>query len=88
MATKEELERAGRLARAIASDISIYYGDRIKKGIENDNLFEEMADELQEGITLFQQKVPHDIVNGTNLLERAIIDTIVATRSNIRTRIF
>ena len=88
MATTEEFEKARRLARAIASDISIYYGEKIQKGLENDILFDEIAGELQEGVNLFQQKVSHELVNNTNIFERAIIDIIIASRSHIRTRIF
>lgn len=88
MPTQEEYQKANRLARAIASDISIYYGEKIQSGLENDNLFEEIAGELQEGINLFQQKVPHEIVNTTNIFERAIIDIIVAGRGHVKTPIF
>jgi hypothetical protein len=88
MATQDEMDRASRLARAIASDISIYYGDKIKRGLENDTLFEEIADELKEAVTLFQQKVPPDIVANTNTLEKALIDILVAGRGQVRTRIF
>jgi hypothetical protein len=88
MATTEEFEKARRLSRAIASDISIYYGEKIQKGLENDDLFDEIAGELQEGITLFRQKVSAELVNNTNLFERAIVDIIVASRGHIRTRIF
>jgi hypothetical protein len=88
MPTKEELQKATRLARAIASDISIYYGEKIQKGLEHDNLFDEIAGELQEGINLFQQKVSHEIVNNTNIFESAIIDIIIAGRGHIKTAIF
>jgi len=59
MATTEEFEKARRLARAIASDISIYYGEKIQRGLENDNLFDEIAGELQPSIpevTVVRQK--------------------------------
>ncbi len=88
MATDEEIMKANRLARAIASDISIYYGEKIQRGLENDTLFDEIAGELQEGISLFQQKVPHEIVNNTNLFERAIIDIIIAGRGHVKTSLF
>jgi hypothetical protein len=88
MATNDELQMANRLARAIASDISIYYGEKIQRGLENDSLFEEIAGELQEGVNLFQQKVSHEIVNNTNIFERAIVDIIVAGRGHIQTPIF
>ena len=88
MDKSDEFKTANRLARAIASDISIYYGEKIQRGLENDTLFDEIRDELQEGMSLFQQKVAHDIVNNTNVYERAIIDIIIASRSHIRTKIF
>lgn len=88
MEESKDHKRANRLARAIASDISIYYGDKIKRGLENDNLFDEIKSELQEGIQLFRQKVTSDIVDGTNIFERAVIDIIIASRAHISTPIF
>ena len=88
MEKTDSIEQANRLARAIASDISIYYGEKIKRGLENDNLFDELRREFQEGVNLFQQKVSHEIVNNTNVFERAIIDIIIASRAHIRTKIF
>lgn len=88
MQKTDDPKMANRLARAIASDISIYYGEKIKSGLENDNLFEELRRELQEGVNLFQSKVSHELVNNTNIFERAIIDIIVASRGHIRSKIF
>ncbi|MBN1947553.1 MAG: hypothetical protein JW797_17930 [Bradymonadales bacterium] len=88
MEKSDEQKAANRLARAIASDISIYYGEKIQRGLENDTLFEEIKDELQEGISLYQQKVSQEIVNNTNIYERAIIDIIIGGRGHIRTKIF
>ncbi len=84
----DELKSATRLARTIASDISIYYGEKIKRGLENDTLFEEIKGELREGVTLFESRVSPEIVQGTNVFEEAIIDIIVASRSHVRTPIF
>ena len=44
--TDEEKMKAMRLARAIASDISLYNEQKIIKGIEQDNLFEVLKDEI------------------------------------------
>ena len=84
----DDLVSANRLARAIASDISIYYGEKIQRGLENDTLFEEIKDELQEGIQLYRQKVAPEIIRNYNFFEKAIIDIIIASRSHIRTPIF
>ena len=39
---------AFRLARAIVSDIALYNQEKVKEGIENDNIFEVLEEELQE----------------------------------------
>ena len=46
--TEEEKIKANRLARAIASDISLYNEQKIIKGIEQDNLFDVLKEELEE----------------------------------------
>jgi hypothetical protein len=49
MALIDTPEAATRLARAIASDIALYNEDKIIEGIENDTLFDVIA-ELNEGL--------------------------------------
>ena len=82
------IPEAARLARATASDIAIYNVDKIKRGIENDQLFEELADYLREAERMWSNKVSDDIVNGTNLLQKAIIDIIFAGSGVTASRIF
>jgi hypothetical protein len=88
MEKTEDAAKANRLARVIAGDISLYHEDKIAKSLEDDDFFEAMRDELEEGYSHFKQKVSHELVNNTNILERAIIDLIVATRKNLQTKIF
>ena len=47
MFTQAELDQAGRLARAMASDIAIYNQEKIRKGLETDRLFEELEDDRE-----------------------------------------
>lgn len=75
--TEEEKTKAMRLARAIASDISLYNQQKITRGIEQDNLFEAIKDEIEEGRELFKSRVSKDIFTRTNLFERAIVDVII-----------
>lgn len=88
MAKTDNPKRAERLARAIASDLSIYYQQKIQEGLENDNLLDTLEDELEEGRQLFRARVADELVDGTNIFEKAIIDIIVAPRSNVNTKIF
>ena len=53
-------KRARQLARAIASDLTLYHEPKILEGIANDNLFDAMADEIKEGSELFKSRVTAD----------------------------
>lgn len=88
MLTQAELDQAGRLARAMASDIAIYNQDKIRKGLENDRLFEELEDDLREAFKLWESKVSPEIFKNTNLLQAAIIDQIFAPHGAVVTKIF
>ncbi len=73
MAIQNE-EQAFRLARAIISDILLYNQEKVRRGIENDNLFDELSNELEEGKKLFESRVDKSIP--TSIYERAIVDVI------------
>ncbi len=82
------IKKATQLARAIASDISIYNTDSIAEALKQDNLFEALADELEEGRSLFHARVSAEIAQNTNIFEKAIIDIIVASRAHVKTPIW
>ena len=88
MFTQAELDQAGRLARAVASDIAIYNQEKIRKGLETDRLFEELEDDLREAFKLWESKINPEIVKSTNLLQAAIIDQIFAPHGSVHTPIF
>lgn len=69
-------ERARRLARAIMSDVNLYNADKVKEGIENDNLFEALEDEIEEARELYRTRVSPEIVEKHNFIEVAIVDMI------------
>src|SRR5271169_4641937 len=68
----ETEEAARRLARAIASDLSLYNEDKILAGIQNDNLFDSLAEEIEEGRALFQRRVSPELFP-RNLYDRALV---------------
>lgn len=88
MPSEEEKSKAIRLARAIASDISLYNEEKIKKGIEEDNLFDVIEEDLQEGRDLYKSRVSPELYRTTNYYERAIVDIIVRSRGHIRSRLW
>lgn len=80
-------ERARQLARAIASDLSLYHEDKIVSGIENDNLFSAMEAEIQEGRDLFKSRVVEDIFK-MNIYDRAIIDVLIKSKGHIKSKMW
>lgn len=82
------IPQAARLARATASDIAIYNVEKIRRGIENDRLFEELEDDLREAERMWAAKVSEEIVSGTNLLQKAFIDIIFAGSGATKSKIF
>jgi len=80
-------ESSKRLARAIASDISIYNEAKIIKGIEEDTLFQALADQIEEGRNHYNTKVPPDIQK-KNYYNRAIVDIILKNKAHIKSKIW
>lgn len=88
MMTDEEKAKANRLARAIASDISLYNETKIIQGIENDSLFDVLKSEIDEGRDLYKSRVSPEIYAKTNYYERAIVDIVVARKGHVRSKIW
>jgi hypothetical protein len=87
MALIETEEAARRLARAIASDLSLYNEDKIVDGITHDNLFDVLAEEIEEGRALFKSRVAPDLY-AKNFYDRAIIDILVRSKGHIASRMW
>ena len=83
----ETPEAANRLARAIASDISLYNEEKIKKGIEQDTFFEAISDEIEEGREHFNSRVIAGLQD-KGIFERALCDVIVARKGHIKSNIW
>lgn len=86
--TEEERVKAMRLARAIASDISLYNEQKIVKGIEQDNLFEVLKEELEEGRQLYKSRVSQEIFTTKNFFERAINDIVLRSKAHVKSKIW
>jgi len=83
MALIETEEAARRLARAIASDLSLYNEEKITEGVTNDNLFDVLSDEIEEGRALFKSRVAPDLYV-KNYYDRAIIDILVRSKGHVQ----
>jgi hypothetical protein len=81
-------EAAMRLARAIASDVSLYNEEKIIKGIEQDNLFDVINDEIEEGRQLYRSRVSPDLYEKTNFYDRALVDILVKSKGRVKSKIW
>ncbi len=69
-------EQANRFARAIVSDICLYNEEKIVRGFQQDTLFEEIQDEIQKGLELYQERVTKELLASNRFFENALIDLI------------
>lgn len=87
-ALKSTPEDAQRLAKAIVSDLLAYHGPKIEAGIRNDNLFDALAEEIQEGRDLYNSRVEPAILQSTNFFDRALVDMVILPRANVKSRMW
>jgi hypothetical protein len=81
-------EAATRLARAIASDLSLYNEEKIIEGLQNDSLFDVLKDEIEEGRELYKSRVSPELFTSTNYYDRAIVDIIVKSKGHVKSKIW
>jgi len=75
-ADSKEHEKAKKLAKALAKDITLYYGDKVKQGLEQGNLVELIGSEIKKSWKFYQQKTPIGISQNTTYFEDALNDIV------------
>jgi len=80
-------ERARQLARAIASDITLYNEAKIAQGIKDDNLFVVMDAEIEEGRALYQSRVTPEMY-ALGWYDRALVDVLLKNKGHLPSRIW
>ena len=80
-------QRARQLARAIASDLTLYHEAKILEGITHDTLFDVMKEEIEEGRALFKSRVTPEIY-GQNIYDRAIVDVLIKSKGHLKSKIW
>jgi len=83
----ETEEAARRLARAIASDLSLYNEEKIVQGVQSDDLFTVLSEEVEEGRALYKSRVSPDLYQ-KNFYDRALVDILVKSKGHIKSKIW
>ena len=81
-------QRAQRLARAVLSDVMLYNPERVRAGIEADDLFDRLRPELDEARAFFERRVDPEVATKSNAFDLALVDVLVFRSGRIRSRIW
>lgn len=80
-------EQAKRLARAILSDVAMYNKEKVENGIKDDNIFDALKEELEEGRQHFLSRVSAD-VNPELIYGTAVVDVLIKRAGKIESSIW
>ncbi len=80
-------DQAKRLSRAILSDVAIYNKEKVESGIKNDNIFDVLKDEIEEGRQHFLSRVSASI-NPDLIYEIAVVDVLIKRAGKIESPIW
>jgi hypothetical protein len=83
----ETEEAARRLARAIASDLSLYNEEKIVQGIQNDDLFDKLSEEIEEGRALYKSRVSPELY-AKNFYDRALVDILIKSKGHVKSKLW
>ncbi|MBL0224347.1 MAG: hypothetical protein IPQ16_01830 [Geobacteraceae bacterium] len=87
MSTIDNPELAKRLARAILSDVAMYNPDKVENGIKNDNIFDVLKEELEEGRQHFYSRVSPDL-DLDLIYDIAVVDVLIKRAGKIESSIW
>ena len=69
------------------SDVAIYNREKVEAGIKNDNIFEVLREELEEGRQHFVSRVAPDLAS-SNIFDIAIVDVLIKRAGKIESSIW
>jgi len=78
---------AKRLARAILSDVAMYNPEKVENGIKNDNIFDVLKEELEEGRQHFLSRVSPDM-GADAIFDIAVVDVLIKRAGKIESSIW
>ena len=81
-------EKARRKARAIASDVLMYNLEKVKEGVENDNLFELLEENIDEGREFYNSCIDPELLAKTNFFNLALVDILVKSGGKHKSKIW
>lgn len=78
-----EYDEARRLARLILSDIIIYHAAKVEQGIRDDNFFEVLRTEIDEGRQYYDSRVPMRVRRDTEIYTETLQQFVQMKREEL-----
>jgi len=78
-----EYDEARRLARLILSDIVIYHAAAVEKAIRDDNFFELLREEIEEGRQYYDSRVPLRVRRDTEIFTETLQQFVQMKREEL-----
>jgi response regulator RpfG family c-di-GMP phosphodiesterase len=78
-----EYDEARRLARLILSDIVIYHVEKVESGIRENNFFDVLKDEIEEGRQYFDSRVPFRVRRDTEIFNETLQQFVQMKREEL-----
>lgn len=80
-------DQAKRLARAIISDVAIYNKEKVESGIKNDDIFDSLNEQLEEGRQHFYSRVSAEL-QPARIFDIAVVDVLIKRAGKIESSIW
>ena len=88
MGVVKDPDVARRIARAVVSDIALYNAKKVEEGVRNDNLFDLLKEEIEEGQGYYLSRVDPEIAKNTNYFDQALVDVLIKPTGRIPSKIW
>jgi response regulator RpfG family c-di-GMP phosphodiesterase len=83
----KEYDEARRLARLILSDIIIYHAARVEQAIRDDNFFQVLREEIEEGRQYYDSRVPLRVRRDTEIFTETLQQFVQMKREELGRRV-
>jgi DNA-binding response OmpR family regulator len=78
-----EYDEARRLARLILSDIVIYHAGRVERGIRENNFFDVLREEIDEGRQYYESRVPERVRRDSDIFNETLEQFVQMKREEL-----
>ena len=79
-----EYDEARRLARLILSDIVIYHAEKVERGIRENNFFDLLKDEIDEGRQYYESRVPFRVRRDSEIYSETLQQFLQMKREELQ----